>query len=81
MLKRSQSNRKKFIDRRNKKYEKKKEKIDKIAFKYLIEKRGRKCSEIEYFSLRMTDHHEPSTTGLTISENQEMISVKNRWFK
>ena len=45
-----------------------KEKIDELAFNYLIEKRGKKGSEIKFFSLRMSDYLLPSTSGLTISE-------------
>ena len=55
-----------------------KEKINELAFKYLIEKRGKKGSEMEYSTLRMSDYLLPSTKGLTISEKQEMFAIKNR---
>ena len=55
-----------------------KEKIDELAFRYLIDKRGKKGSEMKYFSLQMSDYLLPSTMGLTISEKQEMLSIKNR---
>ena len=55
-----------------------KEKINELAFNYLIEKRGKKGSEIKFLSLRMSDYLLPSTSGLTISEKQEMFSIKNR---
>ena len=55
-----------------------KEKINELAFNYIIEKRGKKGSEIKFLSLRMSDYLLPSTSGLTISEKQEMFSIKNR---
>ena len=55
-----------------------KEKINELAFKYLIERRGKKGSEMEYSSLRMSDYLLPSTKGLTISDKQELFAIKNR---
>ena len=54
-----------------------KQKINELAFQYLLEKRGKKGCEIEYLSLRMSDYLAP-ITALTISEKQEMFAIKNR---
>ena len=55
-----------------------KEKINNLAFKYLMEKRGKKGKEIEYFSIRMADYLAPNMTEITIKEKQEMFSIINR---
>ena len=55
-----------------------KEKINHLAFKYLMEKRGKKGKEIEYFSIRMADYLAPNMTDITVKEKQDMFSVINR---
>ena len=58
-----------------------KKKINELAFKYLMLKRGEKGIEIEHFSIRMADYLSPNMAGLTIKEQQEMFAVINRMVK
>ena len=55
-----------------------KKQINELAFGYLIEKRGKKGSEVNHVSLRMADYLAPNNSGLSILEKQEMFAVINR---
>ena len=55
-----------------------KERVRKNAFKYLLEKRGKKGSEIKYSYLEMADYFLPFNNCLTIEEKCELFAVKNR---
>ena len=54
------------------------EKIRRAALKYLTNKQGKKGSEGKHLSIQMADYLAPNSTGLTIEEKQNMISVINR---
>ena len=53
-----------------------KEKVEKAALKYLLEKRGKKGSEIEFDYLEMADYLAPFNKQ-TIEEKCEMFAIKN----
>ena len=55
-----------------------KEKITRIALKYLLDKKGSKGSEINYTSLEMSEYLLPFNNKLTISEKCEIFAVRNR---
>ena len=56
-------------------------KIQEIALKYLLDKRGKKGIEVEYTSIRMADYLVPNNSRLTISEKQQMFAIMNRMVK
>ena len=56
-------------------------KIQEIALKYLLDKLGKKGSEVEYSSIRMADYLVSNNSGLTIPEKQQMFAIINRMVK
>ena len=55
-----------------------KEKISAKALSYLIEKRGKKGSEIVYSCIEMSEYLQPYNDELTIEQKREMFAVRNR---
>ena len=53
-------------------------KIKEKAFNYLIEKRGQKGKEINYFNLKMANYLLPNNQGLKIEEQQQLFAIRNR---
>ena len=54
------------------------EAIQKRAFKYLLQKRGSKGIEINYTCLKMADYLLPNDSGLTITDQRYIFSMRNR---
>jgi hypothetical protein len=52
--------------------------ITERAFQYLIEKRGSKGQEMSYTCLKMADYLMPNSSGLTVTEQRYIFSVRNR---
>ena len=55
-----------------------KERVKENAFKYLLDKRGKKGKEIHYSGLEMSEYLLPTNQKLTIDEKRKMFAVKNR---
>ena len=55
-----------------------KEKIKKEAFGYLIKKRGIKGTEINYPILKMAEYLLPNKLGISIEDQRNIFSVRNR---
>ena len=55
-----------------------KESVKRNAFKYLINKKGSKGSEMEETELIMAEYLLPTNSALTICEKQKMFGIKNR---
>ena len=55
-----------------------KEKVKESALKYLLEKKGKKGKEIEYTTLEMAEYLQPFGNKLTVAEQRDLFSIKNR---
>jgi hypothetical protein len=55
-----------------------KSKVNKSAFKYLIEKQGTKGKDMAYASLEMSEYLLPTNEKLTIDEKRKLFAVKNK---
>ena len=55
-----------------------KEAIAQKAFEYLIEKRGSKGQEISYTCLKMSDYLMPNSSGLSVTGQRYIFSVRNK---
>ena len=55
-----------------------KEKINKVALKYLMEKQGKKGSEIKYSCMEMQEYLLPLNNYLTTEQKCELFAIKNR---
>ena len=55
-----------------------KKSINKKALEYLTDKQGSKGGEIKYSCLKMADYLMPNEVGLTISDQRDIFSVRNR---
>ena len=54
-----------------------KEKISIKALNYLLEKQGKKGSEIRYSYVEMAEYLQPYNYHLNIEQQREMLSVRN----
>ena len=55
-----------------------KKSINKKALEYLTDKQGSKGGEIKYSCLKMADYLMPNEEGLSISDQRDIFSVRNR---
>ena len=55
-----------------------KERLNQVSLKYLMDKRGKKGSEIRYSCVEMSEYLLPFNNELTIEEKCELFAVKNR---
>ena len=58
-----------------------KEKLKESARKYLINKQGKKGSDISFSCLEMSQYLQPFNNKLTIEQNREMFSIRNKMVK
>ena len=58
-----------------------KEKLKESARKYLLEKQGKKGSDISYSSLEMSQYLQPFNNKLSIEEKREMFAIRNKMVK
>ena len=58
-----------------------KEKLKESARKYLLEKQGKKGSDISFSSLEMSLYLQPFNNTLTIEQKREMFSIRNKMVK
>ena len=54
-----------------------KQKIREAAFKYLVKKQGKKGGDIKYSGLQMANYLQPYISNLSITEKQEIFSLRN----
>ena len=58
-----------------------KRRINEVALKYLLDKKGKKGSEINNMSLEMADYLLPFNNKMSIQEKCELFAIRNRMIK